>query len=321
MKVNSNLKLLVILIIAVLLIAGCSNEKNTAQEPETQKLKIGALPIEDILPIVVADKSGYFAEENLEVELVPFQSAVESESAMQSGQLDGMVTDIIVATLLRDSGFDTRITSITLGASPQEGRFAIVAAPESNIETISDLKGKSIAISNNSIIEYVTDGLLKEADIEPSQVNKTAVAKIPVRLEMLLNNKIDTATLPDPLVTFAEFKGAKIIAEDTKKNLSQAVIIMTEKALEAKKEAIKGFYRAYAKAVNDINAAPEEFREILVENINIPKPIVDIYSIQHYPKPQLPQEKDINNVLDWLNKKELLKNNLKYEELVQDNLY
>jgi len=318
---KSNLTIITVLIVIVLAIAGCNGKTDTDKEPVTQKLKIGALPIEDILPIVTAEQKGYFAEENLEVELMPFQSALESQIAMQSGELDGMVTDIIVATLLKDSGLDTKITSLTLGASPQEGRFAIIAAPKSGIETMGDLKGKSIGISNNSIIEYITDGLLREAGMEPSEVNKTSVAKIPIRLEMLLSGQIDAVTLPDPLVTFAEFKGAKIVADDTKKNLSQAVIIFKEKTLKEKKKAVESFYRAYEKAIEDINARPQEFKDVLVENINIPQPIVDIYNVQQYPVPQLPSKKDINNILDWLNKKELLKNDLKYEELVQSILY
>ncbi len=321
MASKSNLTIITVLIVIVLAIAGCNGKTDTDKEPVTQKLKIGALPIEDILPIVTAEQKGYFAEENLEVELMPFQSALESQIAMQSGELDGMVTDIIVATLLKDSGLDTKITSLTLGASPQEGRFAIIAAPKSGIETMGDLKGKSIGISNNSIIEYITDGLLREAGMEPSEVNKTSVAKIPIRLEMLLSGQIDAVTLPDPLVTFAEFKGAKIVADDTKKNLSQAVIIFKEKTLKEKKKAVESFYRAYEKAIEDINARPQEFKDVLVENINIPQPIVDIYNVQQYPVPQLPSKKDINNILDWLNKKELLKNDLKYEELVQSILY
>lgn len=311
--------ILIITIIALILVGGCTSVN---PDPANNKLKIGALPIEDILPILVADRQGYFTEEGIEVELIPFQSAVESQSAVQSGQLDGMITDTIVAVLLNNSGFDVKITSLTLGATPQEGRFAIIAAPGSNIESPADLKGKTIGISNNSIIEYVTDNLLEEAGIDPSEVTKISVPKIPVRLEMLLNNQIDAIVVPDPLVSFAEFRGSKIIIEDTAtKNLSQAVIIMTPKALEEKNNSLKLFYSAYAKAIKDINSNPAEFKDLLVENVNIPEPIADSYSIQKYPEPQLPQQREIDNVIEWLDAKELLSKPAFYEDMIDKGLY
>ena len=71
------------------------------RSPVQERLKLGVLPLEDILPMIVANEKGYFAEENLEVELVTLQSAVESQSAIQSGEIDGMMTDMIVAALLK----------------------------------------------------------------------------------------------------------------------------------------------------------------------------------------------------------------------------
>ena len=311
---------MIIVLVMTLAIVGCS----PTEKPDEAgyKLKIGALPIEDILPILVAQNKGYFSEEGVEVELVPFQSAVESQSAIQSGQLDGMITDTIVAILLNNSGLDVKITSLTLGSTPQEGRFAVIAAPGSDIKSAADLKGKTIGISNNSIIEYVTDRLLLEQGIDPSEVVKTSVPKIPVRMEMLLNNQIDAISVPDPLVSFAEFKNSRVILEDTSgRNLSQAVIIMTPQALEEKKEGLKHFYNAYAKAVKDINSNPDEFKDLLVKNVNIPEPIAASYEIQTYPEPQLPKQTEIDDVIDWLDSKKLLNKPAVYKDLIYGELY
>ncbi|HHT63012.1 MAG TPA: ABC transporter substrate-binding protein [Clostridia bacterium] len=299
---------------------GCARENVGQDKNDMGQLKIGVLPVEDTMPLLVAEKNGYFGAENLQVELIFFQSPVEHSNAMQSGELNGMVTDMIVAALLRDSGLDLRITSITLGVTPEEGRFAIIASPESAIHKIQDLKGKSIGISYNSIIEFVTDGLLKEDGIDPSEVNKVSIPKIPVRMEMLFNNQVDAITVPDPLVTFAEFKGGRIVAQDQKKNLSQAVLLFNKKTLEENTEAVEAFYRAYTKAVEDLNNNPEDYKDLLIENANIPQPIAEDYQIQHYPKPQVPSEEDVNNVLEWMDQKGLLKNRLEYQDLVRDIL-
>lgn len=318
---------LMVLFLIATLVAGCAQNEQAKPTDNTQTkaadtLKIGSLTIEENLPVLVAQQNGYFAAENLQVELVPFQSPVELQSTFQTGQLDGMITDLLIGALLKGSGQDLRVTSIALGATPQEGRFAIVASPKSDIKSVQDLKGKSIGISTNSIIEYVTDGLLEDGGVNPSEVKKTTVAKIPVRLEMLLNNQIDAITVPDPQISYTVAQGARIIAEDTTgENLSQSVTLMTAKALETKKDAISRFFKAYAKAVEDINKAPDQYKDLLVKNVNIPENIVESYKVQHYSAPQLPAEKDVNEVIDWLNDKKLLKNEVNYQNLIQKDLY
>ncbi|MGI6448743.1 MAG: ABC transporter substrate-binding protein [Desulfitobacteriia bacterium] len=320
MRLKSWLASILVIVFILILGSGCASPGDA--EKQAGKLKIGSLPIEDNLPVLVAERNGYFAEENLDLELVSFQSPVELQSAFQSGELDGMITDMLIGALLQSAGADLKITSLTLGATPQEGRFAILAAPGSNIETVADLKGKSIGISNNSIIEYVTDGLLLAGGVNPAEVNKTTVAKIPLRLEMLLSKKIDAITVPDPHISYTLAKGATIVAEDTKgENLSQAVVVMTGKTLAGKEEAVKRFYKAYARAVEDINREPEKYRELLIENVNIPAEIAGTYSIQHYSKPQLPAEKEVNRIIEWLRAKDLLQQEITYESLVREGLY
>ncbi|OPZ74303.1 MAG: putative aliphatic sulfonates-binding protein precursor [Firmicutes bacterium ADurb.Bin456] len=319
MRFKTLLAALLGLLLVLGLTAACAQkEQPGGTAPKVPaKLKIGSLINEENLPILVAQEKGYFTAENLQVELVPMQSPVELQSAFQSGELDGMMTDIMIALMLKGAGVDLRITSIALGSTPQEGRFAIVAAPNSDIMAVQDLKGKSIGISSNSIIEYVTDGILAQAGMSPSDVEKITLAKIPVRVEMLLNNQIDAITVPDPHISNAVARGARVIADDTTgENLSQSVYVMTGQALSEKTDAIAGFYRAYARAAEDINAGPDQFRGLLVSNCNIPEQIAGDYQVQHYPAPQLPAEKNVNDVLTWLKAKDLLKGDLKYADVV-----
>jgi len=317
---KSKLKLLlVVLLLASGLLAGCGQTKVTTGKTGPVSLKIGILPIEDSMPLLVAEKNGYFEQENLQVDIMCFQSPVELGNAMQSGQLDGMVTDMIVAALIKDSGQDIKITSLTLGVTPKEGRFAIVASPGSGLKAIADLKNKSVGISFNTIIEYITDGLLTDAGINPSEVKKISIPKIPLRMEMLFSNQVDAVVVPDPLVTFAGFKGAKIIAQDTERNLSQAVVLFDCKIIDDKKGTVDAFYQAYTKAVNDLNNHPEDYKQLMIENVNIPGPIAEDYNLQHYPRPQVPNEEDVGNVVQWMKAKGLLKNDLKYTDLVHES--
>ncbi|KAF1085507.1 putative aliphatic sulfonates-binding protein precursor [Sporotomaculum syntrophicum] len=318
MRVKSLLVMLLGMLFMLAATTGCAQDgKENGQENSPAKLKIGSLTTEENLPVLVAQENGYFDAEDVQVEFVPLLSPVELQNTFQSGALDGMITDMMIALMLKSSGEELRITSIALGSAPQEGRFAIVAAPKSDIKSVQDLKGKSIGISNNSIIEYVTDGILEQAGMSPSDVNKTTVAKIPVRIEMLLNNQIDAIVVPDPHISYAVANGARVVADDTSgENLSQSVIIMTQTALNSKNDAISRFYNAYARAVEEINNNPEQYKELLVTSINVPKQIADSYKVQHYPLPQLPVEEDVNNVITWLKNKGLLKADINYQDVI-----
>jgi len=52
-----------------------------------------------------------------------------------------------------------KAVSLVMGATVDEGRFAMMAAPGSDID-VEGLKGKKLAISKNTIIEYVADQML-----------------------------------------------------------------------------------------------------------------------------------------------------------------
>ena len=64
------------------------------------KLRVGLLPIVDVLPIYVADSEGLFKAQNLDVELSLFASALERDAALQAGQLDVELNDLVSAVLL-----------------------------------------------------------------------------------------------------------------------------------------------------------------------------------------------------------------------------
>lgn len=319
MKAKSRFLVLLLAVLLALTAVGCNSQE--AGDTATETLKLGVLSLEDILPMVVANEKGYFAEEGLTVELVPFQSTVESQSAFQSGDIDGMMNDMVVAALLKESGTDLKVTSVTLESTDERRRFAIVVSPDSNINSIEELKGKELGISFNSIIEFTTDAMLLSAGLAPEEVNKTAIPKIPVRLEMLINNNIEAANLPDPLITFAEFNGCKTIIDDRGRSISQAVMVMTEETLTAKRSALEKYYRAVGKAVKDINASPQDYKELMAAHISIPEPIMDQYQVPTFPEPKLPTEGEVDNVLNWLREKGLISDNITYENFVERGLY
>ena len=306
-----------------IVVSGCAATKAPDNQPTKsvgKLVKIGVLPIEDNLPFYVAEKDGLYAKEGVQVELVNFASALERDTALQAGQIDGEVADMVAVALLKKIGTDVKIASIGLGATPQEGRFAILSSPKSNIKDLAALKGATLGISQNSIIDYVSDQMLVDKGIALSDVKKMSIPKMPVRLDMLLSDQINTACLPDPLASLAQAKGAHLLMDDTYKNISQTVFLFRTKSIQENPEGIKAAVRVYGSAGQALSKNPDQYRSLFLEKAQIPTELKENYKTPTFSKLQLPTEEEINSVMKWMVEKKLIPQAYGYQELVDSNL-
>lgn len=305
----------IILVLMALFVIACSSGCTTpaSVENEERPLKLGVMPDEATLPYYVADEEGIFANHGLNIEIVPFMSAMERDAALTAGELDAGENDPVGVLLLRNGGYDVKIVSLELQETGDKMRFAIIAGSQSNISSVADLKGREIAISSNTVIEYITDTL--RGDV---QLQKLEVKKVPIRMQMLLDNEIDAATLPEPLASYALFQGANLVISDAMLNrtISQTVIVFSGDYIEKHPDSVDTFLDAYSEAVSRINANPENYRLLLVEKTRIPEEIAAEYKIARYLPPQQYPKDKYENVLQWMQNKDLVQHEIAYEDVV-----
>lgn len=304
-----------LLVLAVLLssffVAGCSEKP--------AKVRLGMLPIIDNLPFWLAADKGYFKAEGVEVEFVSFPSAVERDSALAGGKIDGALGDLLAVALLNQGGTQVRAVAVGQGVKPEEGRFAILSAPASGITSIDQLRNVEIALSPNSIIEYVTDRLLQKGGLKPEEIKKTVIPKIPLRLEALLQGTVKAATLPDPFAAMAEVKGAHLVVDDTREDLSQTVILFRKETLDKNLVGVQRVMKAYSRAVSDLQKNPAAYNDLLVEKAGVPK---DLLTARNhgmkvvFSQPVLPAPAGVEDVIKWMVERKILSQKLNYDQLV-----
>lgn len=307
-------------LIAMLGVVGCSAEPTEpTPEPEAPAaaaapVKIGTLATQDSLPLWVAEEKGYFTEAGLEdVEIVTFQSAAELQAAFTAGAVNALMTDIMVSANLHASGTEVVLPTVMLGAETSQGRFAVVAAPGSDVDSMADLKGVPVGTASLTITEYVLDKLMEEAGVAAADVKKEEVDKMPVRFQLLMAGKLKAASLPEPFVSLAEKSGAKVVTggDDTKaqNNISQTVLCVNREFYDSEggTGSVAALLEAWDKAVTDINAAPDSFRATLVSKARLPEELADSYAVSTYPMAQAPSPEMVQEVLDWMTSKEYLK--------------
>lgn len=301
------------IMVTAFVLVGCGGQQ--AEKQEMQKLVVGLMPDTDSVPFVIAQEKGFFKEEGVEVELQQYKSAMDRDSAMQSGNLDGAVSDMLAVAFAKSGGFDVKVTSFT------DGSYRLVAGKDENVASPKDLAGKEVAVSKNTIIEYVTDQILRREGMPEDSIAKVAVPQIPTRLEMLQNGQLAAATMPEPMASVAIGNGCKYVTGSDELGINPGVIMFTEKAVKDKAQEIRAMYRAYRKAVKYLaDTDRSEYIDLVMEKSGFPPKAKDVLELPRYREPGLPKESDVLDCIKWLNEKKLVKESYGYQDIVADIL-
>lgn len=306
--------LLSMLILTLVLAAGCGKSNDKTQK-DLQPITIGLMPDTDSLPFIIAKEKGYFAEEGIEVNIQQYKSAMDRDSALQSGNLDGAVSDMLAVAFAKAGGFDVKVTSFT------DGSYKLIASKDAGINNVKALAGKDVAVSRNTIIEYVTDQILAKEGMDSESINKVIIPQIPTRLEMLQNGKLAAATLPEPMASIAVSNGCTYVTGSDELGINPGVIMFTAKTVDNKTAEIAAMYRAYNKAVDYLNnTSRDEYIDLVVEKGGFPPAAKEALKLPEYHKAALPKESDVTDCIKWLNNKGLVKEHFSYQDIVVDLL-
>ena len=305
--------LLIMTMLLVGLLAGCGGQQEAKKD--LQPLTIGLMPDTDSLPFIIAQEKGYFKEEGLEVNIQQYKSAMDRDSALQSGNLDGAISDMLAVAFAKDGGFNVKVTSFT------DGSYKLIASKQSGAKSVADLKGQDVAVSRNTIIEYVTDQILAKENLPEDSINKVIIPQIPTRLEMLQNGKLAAATLPEPMASIAVHNGCTFVTGSDELGINPGVIMFTAKTTNDRRAEIAAMYRAYNKAVDYLNNTPrDEYIDLIVEKGGFPPTAKEALKLPEYHHATLPKESDVVACVTWLKSKGLIKKNYTYADFVVDVL-
>ncbi len=306
-------KLFISFLIIAIALTGCGKQKNQGNEEAAVVLKVGMMSSLDVIPFELITEKGLDKKYGFKLDLEMFTAAKDRDAAFTAGELDGVLTDFIGVCMYQNAGFDVRITGIT------DGDFKLLAGKNTGITDINGIKGRSIAISQNTLIEYTLDTILKSNQLSPEDVVKEAIPRIPDRLEMLRNDKIDLVLIPEPFATLAINDGAVYLGSANSYGLYPAVSAFTKTALGEKEEAISNLYKAYNEAVDYINETDiKEYEDAVIKAAGYPEEMKGQIEISKYRTSTLPVKEDLEAAIAWAAEKGLCSKDLSYDQLVFD---
>ena len=201
----------------------------------------------------VAQEGGYFAKEDLDVNLVYIQSATIAIQAMLAGEAPIVLAggEPVIESGLK--GGD----AIFIGGISIVPAVHFMALPE--IKTVQDLKGKTVGVTRfGSSTDYAMRQVLRKNGLEP--VKDVTVLQIAGGhrglATALLNRSISAATIAPPNSLRAEKGGAKLLLDMAKSGIyfPYSTIASTRAFVKNRRPVAVGFMKAYSEGIKRMNA-------------------------------------------------------------------
>lgn len=298
---------------AALIIVSCgkTSKKNTA-EIDTTSLKIGVMPTMDCLPFYVAEKNGMFDSLHADITIKTFDSAMNCDTALAGGSIDGAASDIIKAVLLRQQGDSIKVV---MGTDMQ---LYLLTAKSARIRNLSSIKEKIVAITRNSATDFTADKMLESANLGSEELNKPQINSLNIRTQMLCQNQYDGALLPEPYAAICESKGCNRIADSKSLGLKLSALYIDERKIKGHEDDIKKLITAYNDAVEFINKKIEtnnikQLMAYLPANIEIPDSLMKVDFLGYA---TLPTDSATESAFEWLKGRDLVKGKKNYDGLI-----
>lgn len=308
-------KLGMLLMTVAIGLAACSNGNESSQATQTSEpdltnepLRFGTLPAESAIPIILAEENGYFDKENVEVDITSFSSPNDRNAAAQSGELDGMIGDVMTALSFKEGGIDLTITSDI------NEEFKLLSSPDSGITGIKQLDGKDVSLIPKLLLEYIMDEIAAKNNIAYEVVS---IPSIPARYEALLENQIDSVIFTEPQATALQLNGAHVLASSSEYGIKGGTILFSDDSVAERSSDIAAFYRAYDQAVDYMNTTDAaEYSTVLTE-YNFPETMGDYLKNrkEDYSKATIVTEEQYESIEQWTKEKEMISKDYMYEEL------
>jgi NitT/TauT family transport system substrate-binding protein len=303
----------IFILISPLLNAGESKE--TKLSPV---VSFGTLPVLQALPLFVAAEKGFFKEQGLNINLVRFNSAMEKDVALSAGQISGYFGDMMTPMVLNANKTPAKMIATVFNTPKTQRMFAIITSPKHLNKSVSEIAGEGIAVSSNTILDYLMTKLLKSKSNQTDSVKQIEIKSIPIRLQMLLSGQIPAAMLPEPLVTLAEQKGCKVLIDDAGADASATVLVFNENFLADHPDLAKKFLRAVEKASEYINKHRDEIRSIMNRECKVPELLQKSFPIPEFRKLTTPDYNQVMDVYQWLRGKKIIKTEMTFKQMVGD---
>jgi NitT/TauT family transport system substrate-binding protein len=244
--------------IAVALVLGYPNLRDRSLMPPagTEKLSIASATLPHPALLQIAEANGYFAEEGLDLTVMPVTHGKLAIEMLLQGKVD-LATAAEVPFVLQVLAGEPLGIAANLASASNEN--AVVARRDRNISSPRDLVGKRIGVTFGTSGEYFLWAYLIRHKLPPESA--TLVDLPPGRLvEQLAKGSVDAIATFQPFVLHAQTALGETGVSFTEANAYTElhVVIGRIEFLKSRQKAIEKLLRALLKAERFHRSEPEK---------------------------------------------------------------
>ncbi len=225
------------------------------------KLRVGVVGVASDVGVYIAQERGYFKQEGLDVEFIPFKSASDMVAPLGAGQLDaggGTVAAGLYNAVSRD--ISVRIVADKGSVKPGYAFSGLMVRKDlvdsGRYKSYKDLKGMKVAIgAEGTSTAAALNAALKLGGLQYKDVDIVDLG-FPQHMAAYANKGIDASITNEPTMTRLIDAGlaVRVAGNDTLyPNQQTSVLLYSETLVKDKPDVGLRFMRAYVRAVRDYN--------------------------------------------------------------------
>jgi len=233
------------------------------------------------LPTFVAQEKGFFSQEGLKVELLPFDSGTAIIDALMAGRIDCIgstsTTGLWFAAQTAPERFKIFLLYGTTSIG-EDNSFSVVVKKGSALKGLKDLKGKKVGTYPGASSVALAKAVIR-TQIDPATVIITEISPANM-IQALAAGQIDAFFTPEPSGMIAVSQGAgkylmkgPLALLKLKRGIPGAAFAFSAKLLSERPEQARMLKACLDKAVEYIRSNEKEVRPYLVKYTGLPEPV------------------------------------------------
>lgn len=245
--------------------ADADTDNNSAKpdDSETRVLNVGQLGAAEVTKALLEAAGESDTEYDLSYSLYPAGGPAFME-AVPSGSVDLAAMADTPPIFAQVAGTPVKIVSVA--TTPVEGQSTveILAPADSDLSSVEDLKGKKVATTQATILQYTLVRALEEAGLEYGDVEIVNLSP-PDAVAAFQSGDVDALTALDPQLSQLKAGGAKVIGDGVGTTSGFTIFVATDDALESKEADVLDFIQRYQRAEAWAAENREEWTEIYAD--------------------------------------------------------
>src|SRR2546421_2209578 len=258
--------LLPLFILPVLALAACGGPESTGSGASTKftgTINIASSTWTGYAPLYLATSKGIWAKHGLNVNFTDVEDPVERLNALKAGRLQGMASTFDAFARAQSQGVPA-VEILPIDASV--GGDGILA--KNTIQTVQDIKGKTVAVNQGSVSEWFLAQVLKKNGMSLSDVTEENMTSGNAG-STFVANRVDVAVTWEPWLTRASKTsfGHVLVSSKQYPDLIMDSFAFRKDFIDKYPGTVSDFVKAYYDAYNYLQSNASDAQSVVATTV------------------------------------------------------